>query len=132
MRIYDKELNLYGDPVCATIILDGNNEELVRLLVTGSWAGPQDLSKATENMLVDQCPDGSFTISVQKPISASIAEDQTALDEEVDKVLNHIEDVLGLDQMSLSSDSSNVGHRETKWDYLMNDGEQRLVREATK
>ena len=83
-------------------------------------------------MLVDQCPDGSFTISVQKLISASIAEDQTALDEEVDKVLNHIEDVLGLDQMSLSSDSSNVGHRETKWDYLMNDGEQRLVREATK
>ena len=127
MKTYTKEVIVYGDKVIAQVILSGKNEELVRLLVIGSWYGPQDTSKAPENMMVEKYPDGSFTITMQKLIPLSMAENEKLLDEETDKVLNSIEDALGLDQESLSTSSNNVGHWDTTWDFLMTKEEQDIV-----
>lgn len=127
MKVFKKTMKIYGDVVPSTVIQGSNGEELVRFLVTGTWNGPQDLSKATPNMLVDVRSDKSFDISVQKLIPASIAEDAPALDELVDTTLNSIENELGLDESSLSSMSCYVGFDDTKWDSLMTNEEMALA-----
>lgn len=127
MEIREKTMKIYGEDVTATVITDNAGTELVRLLVTGSWAGPQDLSKVTPNMLVETYGDDSFSISVQKLIPTSIAENEAALNETVDNVLNSIEDALGLDEDSLSSSSGYAGHSDTTWDGLMTEEEQNII-----
>lgn len=129
MKIREQTMKIYGEEVTATVITDNAGMEFVRLLVTGSWAGPQDLSKVTPNMLVDRCADESFTITVQKLISTDIAKNETALNETVDKVLNGIEDALGLEEDSLSSAFSYAGYSDITWDGLMTNEEMALVAE---
>ena len=122
-----KVLAIYGDPVPATVFTDNADTEWCRFLVSGSWSGPQDTSKAGRTMQVETLPDGSFTVTVQKLIPARRAEDDSWLNEQTDLALNAIEETLGLDSSSLSSCENRIGHDDTRFDCLMETSEQDFV-----
>lgn len=131
MKMYVKNMKVYGDNTDVTIYPTACGDEWVRFMVTGSWDGPQDTSAAGKDMCVQLMSDGSFTITKQKLIPVSYISDERQLNELTDMTLNAIEDALDLNTMSLSSGSTWVGHNSADMDYLMTNEERAIISSAT-
>lgn len=127
MSVIKKDIPICGELALATIFRTDEGQELVRFQATGSWSGPQDTTKANKHMLVEHFPDGSFTVTMQKLAPVSIASDKDLFTEEGDKMLNAIEEELGLEPDTLSSASYYAGYQDAQWDSLMTKKEQTII-----